>query len=161
MNTGTRPVRAATLTVAIAVALSGCAQMPVGPSVAVMPGPYKPFEVFVQDDEQCRGWAAHSIGIPGHDAAAQAFVSTTALGTALGALAGAALGGHRGAGAGAATGAFMGAAIGSGEAGASAWSAQRRYDIAYQQCMYAKGNLVPAYGYRTTPTPAPPPPAPR
>ena len=26
--------------------------------------------------------------------------------------------------------------------------AQRRYDIAYQQCMYAKGNQLPgAYGY--------------
>ena len=25
---------------------------------------------------------------------------------------------------------------------------QRRYDIAYQQCMYAKGNQLPGYGYR-------------
>ena len=48
----------------------------------------------------------------------------------------------------------MGAAVGAGSgllggtiSGASAgqgyaWEAQRRYDIAYQQCMYAKGNQV-------------------
>ena len=49
--------------------------------------------------------------------------------------------------------------------------AQRRYDIAYQQCMYAKGNQLPgsAYRYRATPLPPqaypypppPPPPPPR
>lgn len=142
---------------AASIWLASCAQMPVGPSVAVMPGPYKPFDVFTQDDEMCRGWAAHSIGIPGNDAAAQAFVASTAVGTALGALVGAAAGGDRGAGSGAAAGAAMGAMAGSGQSAAVAWSAQRRYDIAYSQCMYARGNVVPQYGYRPQPPMMPPP----
>ncbi|HEX7688085.1 MAG TPA: hypothetical protein VF453_10275, partial [Burkholderiaceae bacterium] len=74
---------------AVAAALAGCAQMPTGPTVAVGPGPYKPFEVFVQDDQLCRGWAAHSIGLPGNDEAARAFIGSTAVGAAVGALAGA------------------------------------------------------------------------
>jgi hypothetical protein len=41
---------------------------------------------------------------------------------------------------------------------------QRRYDVAYTQCMYAKGNQVPMRGVpRSRPayaTPAPPPPPP-
>lgn len=143
---------------AVVVLLAGCAQMPTGPSVAVGPGPYKPFEIFVQDDELCRGWAAHSIGQPGHDDAARAFIASTTAGAALGVLAGAALGGGRGVGGGAAVGAVAGAAVGSDQSAATAWNAQRRYDIAYQQCMYARGNYVPAYGYRPeAPAPVPPP----
>lgn len=142
--------------------MAACAQMPVGPSVAVMPGPYKPFDVFTQDDEMCRGWAAHSIGIPGNEAAAKAFIASTAVGTALGALVGAAAGGDRAVGSGAAAGAAMGAMAGTGSSAAVAWSEQRRYDIAYSQCMYARGNVVPQYGYRTVPpatSPPPPPPS--
>lgn len=145
---------------AVPALLAACAQMPSGPTVAVMPGPYKPFEVFVQDDDLCRGWAAHSIGQPGHDAAAQAVLSSTALGTAIGALAGAAGGGGRAVGSGAAAGAAIGAMAGAGQSNAVAWNEQRRYDVAYQQCMYARGNVVPMYGYRPVPA-APPPPAPR
>ena len=140
--------------------VASCAQMPAGPSVAVMPGPYKPFEVFTQDDEMCRGWAAHSIGQPGNEAAAQAFVASTVVGTALGALVGAAAGGDHGVSSGAAAGAAMGAMAGTGQSAATAWSAQRRYDIAYSQCMYARGNVVPQYGYRATPPATPPPPPP-
>lgn len=51
--------------------LAGCVEMPAGPTVAVMPGPNKPFDVFVQDIALCRDWASHSIGVPGHDAAAE------------------------------------------------------------------------------------------
>jgi len=151
----TRPA-ARPAALAAAVLLASCAQMPAGPSVAVMPGPYKPFDVFTQDDEMCRGWAAHAIGIPGNEAAAQAFVASTAVGTALGALVGAAAGGNRGAGSGAAAGAAMGAVAGTGQSAAAAWNAQRRYDIAYSQCMYARGNVVPQYGYRPPPVMAPP-----
>jgi hypothetical protein len=153
-----RGTRATLAGVAATMLVGACAQMPVGPSVSVMPGPYKPFEVFTQDDEMCRGWAAHSIGLPGHDAAAQAFIASTAVGTALGALVGAAGGGERGVGSGAAAGAAMGAMAGAGQSGAAAWSAQRRYDIAYSQCMYSRGNVVPQYGYRPPPQAAPPPP---
>ena len=65
--------------------------------------------------------------------------------------------------------AAAGTATGTSNAAYAGAEAQRRYDIAYQQCMYAKGNQLPGYGYRA-PAPAaaggvphyypPPPPAP-
>ena len=56
--------------------------------------------------------------------------------------------------------------IGASRADAYGGSVQRRYDMSYTQCMYAKGNQVPmARGSRSQPpaysaTPAPPPPPP-
>lgn len=145
--------------------LAGCAEMPTGPSIAVMPAPNKPFDIFAQEDQLCRGWAAHSIGLAGHDAAAERLLASTVTGTAIGAVAGAVTGGHRDIGTGAAIGTAIGATAGVNQGAATAWSAQRRYDIAYQQCMYSKGNLVPTYGYGYYSYPAPssslPPPPPR
>jgi hypothetical protein len=52
--------------------------------------------------------------------------------------------------------------VASGPAQAAGGQAQRRYDNAYQQCMYAKGNQIP--GSAVTPSkrtrwiPPPPPP---
>lgn len=145
--------------------LASCAEMPTGPSIAVMPAPNKPFDVFMQDDQLCRGWAAHSIGLPGHDAAAEKLLASTVTGAAIGAVAGAVVGGHRNVDAGAAMGTVMGATVGVNQSAVTASNAQRRYDIAYQQCMYSKGNIVPTYGYGAYryPVPssaAPPPPPP-
>lgn len=147
--------------------LAGCAPMPVAPTVAVMPSPNKPFEIFMQEDQLCRGWAAHSIGQPGYDAAAQQLAGSTVTGALIGALAGAAVGGHRSAGTGAAVGTLIGGTAGASQSAATGWNAQRSYDIAYQQCMYSKGNVVgqSRYGsqqYYATPSPAPyyPPPPP-
>jgi len=42
------------------ITLTGCAVIPDGPSVGVMPVPGKPFEVFIADDQYCRGYAAQS-----------------------------------------------------------------------------------------------------
>ncbi|HET7792941.1 MAG TPA: hypothetical protein VFL64_06115 [Rhizobacter sp.] len=145
------------------LALAGCAQMPTGPTVTVMPGPYKPFEVFVADDRLCRDWAVQSTGGPNNDASAQAFAGATATGALIGAAAGAAFGGSSGAGVGAAFGGMTGAAVGSGQSSYTAYNAQQRYDIAYQQCMYAKGNQIPGryattHQYRTAPAPVPPAP---
>ncbi|HUL66624.1 MAG TPA: hypothetical protein VLW55_18650 [Burkholderiaceae bacterium] len=153
--------------------LAACAAMPTGPSVAVMPGPNKPFDVFMQEDELCRGWAANRIGIPGHDAAAEQFLASTVTGAAIGAIVGGISGGNSGAGAGAAFGTVVGAAAGAGQSEATAGSAQRSYDIAYEQCMYAKGNVVPVHAYGryyyyypppaaaiAPPPPPPPPPTP-
>ena len=148
---------------AIAVLLlAGCAPMPTGPSVAVMPAPNKPFDVFMQEEQLCRSWAAHSIGLEGHDAAADAMLRSTVTGTAIGAIAGALIGGDRNVGAGAAMGTMVGATAGANQSNVTAWNAQRRYDVAYQQCMYSKGNLVPAFeygAYRYSPPPPPPGPA--
>lgn len=151
--------------------LVACAQMPSGPSVAVMPAPNKPFDIFMQEDQLCRGWASHSIGVPGHEAQAEQVLSSAVAGAVIGAIAGAMVGGDRNVGAGAAMGTVIGASAGANQSAHSTWAAQRRYDIAYQQCMYSKGNFVPSYGdgnyrYRAPPpppaplaTPAPPPPA--
>ena len=148
-----------------AMCLSGCAEMPIGPTAAVMPGPNKPFEVFVQEDQLCRAWAGQSVG--SGDAASQRMLASTVTGTVIGAVAGAVLGGDsNSAGAGAAMGTLVGAGAGTNQSAMTVWNAQRRYDIAYQQCMYSKGNLVQAFtdGSRRIPGPAlpvpPPPPAP-
>jgi hypothetical protein len=144
--------------------LMACAEMPSGPAIAVMPGPHKPFDVFVQDDQLCRGWASHAIGVPGHDAAAEQVLKSTAAGAVIGAIAGAAMGGERGVGTGAAMGTVMGATAGIGQSNYTAANAQRRYDVAYQQCMYSRGNAVSgsgygAYGWTAPPALPPPPPA--
>ncbi len=157
------PAGRAALLVVAASLLVACAQMPAGPSVAVMPAPNKPFDVFVQEDQLCRGWASHSIGVPGHEAQADRVLSSAVAGAVIGAIAGAMVGGDRNIGAGAAMGTAIGASAGAGQSAQSTWAAQRRYDIAYQQCMYSKGNLVPSYGdgtyrYRAAPPPAPLPP---
>ena len=65
-----------------------------------------------------------------------------------------------GAGAGAAGGLVMGTAVGSDRAYTSERDIQRRYDIAYQQCMYAKGNQLPGSYYRPQTASYPPPPPP-
>lgn len=149
--------------------LAGCASLPSGPRVAVMPAPGKPFEVFVAEDRQCRYFAEQSIGMTPQDLATRNVVGNAVVGTAIGAAAGALGGGHNGAGTGAAIGMVAGTASGASQAGYAGVEAQHRYDIAYQQCMYAKGNQLPGnpYGYRqpapttsTTPYYAPPPPPP-
>lgn len=135
--------------------MAGCATLPDGPRVAVMPAPNKPFEVFIAEDHLCRNFAAQSIGATPNEAATRNVAGGAVAGTAIGAAAGALGGGQHGAGAGAAIGMVVGTAAGAGQANVSGYEAQRRYDIAYQQCMYAKGNQLPgsAYGYRATPLP--------
>jgi hypothetical protein len=127
-------------------ALSACATMPTGPAVRVMPGPNKPFDVFIQDQNECKGYASSQVAGQAEQANNRA-VGTAVLTTALGAALGAAVSHNagRGAGAGAATGAVLGTAIGTGGSNESNYSIQRRYDIAFEQCMYAKGNQVPGY----------------
>lgn len=151
-------------------ALVGCATMPTGPSVQVMPGPGKSFEQFQADNAACRQWAAQQTGQSPQEAATQNTITGAAVGTAAGAALGAAIGAASGrAGTGAAIGAGSGLLVG-GATGASAgqaygMEAQRRYDIAYEQCMAAKGNQIP--GMAAGPpapvaeaAPPPPPPAP-
>lgn len=153
------------IAIALAIAagaglLAGCAEIPNGPAVAVMPPPGKPFELFVADDQLCRTWASQSInGTSAQQSATASLIGSAAVGTALGAAVGAMAGGHGSVGGGAAVGAVLGTAVGANEAGYAGRSVQRRYDIAYQQCMYARGNLLPgqsAAGYTSAPPPPPP-----
>jgi hypothetical protein len=147
------------------VALSGCATIPTGPSVMVLPGPGKPFEVFQSDDAACRQWASQQVGAQPGESAGKTLASGAAIGTMLGAGLGAAIGaasGQFGAGLGigAASGALVGTAAAVGPASGAQWEVQRRYDIAYMQCMYSKGNQVPGAvrTYRRAYPPPPPPP---
>jgi outer membrane lipoprotein SlyB len=148
----------------VVVTLSGCATVPAGPSVMVLPAPGKPFEVFQADEAVCRQWATQQSGAQPSEIVNQNIANSAAVGALAGAAIGAVIGstsGHAGSGAaiGAGTGLVGGAAAGSGPAYASGWQVQRRYDIAYQQCMYAKGNQIPGSQRPTVqPRRIPPPP---
>jgi len=144
--------------------LSGCATLPSGPSVLVLPGQGKPFERFQVDDMICRQWAGKQIGMSAQDIANQNTATGAVVGTAVGAGAGALLGaasGDAGTGAaiGAGTGLLVGTAAGSGAGQGYGWQAQQQYDYAYVQCMYAKGNQVPTqvHEYRIRRIASPPP----
>jgi hypothetical protein len=58
---------------------------------------------------------------------------------------------------------LAGTAMAHNRAYGAGWEVQRRYDNAYQQCMYAKGNQIPAVEQephqrsRYMPPPPPPP----
>jgi len=124
--------------------LGACTTIPTGPSVLVMPGAGKSFDQFRADDAECRQYAQSQIGgATANDAAIKSGVESAAVGTAVGALAGASMGGHQGAGAGAGVGLLAGSAMGANAGQASGNALQRRYDIGYMQCMYAKGDSVP------------------
>jgi len=163
-----RTLKATALAVAGALVLGACATQPTGPSIMAMPGSGKTFDQFRADDYDCRGYAQAQSGSAaeaGNDTA----VRNAAIGTAIGALAGAAIGGRGGAGVGAAGGLVVGSAAGAGAGESTARGVQRRYDNAYVQCMYAKGERVPVSGrmeqrYEAAPPPppgyAPPPPPP-
>ena len=151
--------------------LAACASTPTGPSVMVLPGSGKTFDQFRFDDSECRQFALAQSGAGTPDSAANtAGVNSAATGAAIGLLAGAALSGNsRGAVAGAALGTAGGAIAGTGAASQTAHTVQGRYDIAYQQCMYAKGHQVPMAAsryqrsappaYQAAPPPPPPPPS--
>jgi hypothetical protein len=153
------------LALASTVALGACAVAPPdGPSVAAMPAKGKSLEAFQQDDMACRQYASAS-GSPSAAAANSQF-NSAALGTLLGAGLGAAIGaaaGNPGIGAaiGAGSGAIVGTASGADAAEVSGATAQQRYDVAYAQCMAARGNQVPPMTAAAYPAPVPvPPPAP-
>ncbi len=138
----------AVVSVGAALALGACASIPTGPSVLVLPGDGKSFEQFQTDDAVCRQWSAQQTGTTTERTSSQSTISGAAIGTAVGAAAGAAIGAAAGSPAtGAAIGAgggFLGgAAIGASRADAAGTSVQHRYNIAYMQCMYAKGNQIP------------------
>lgn len=130
--------------------LTACVTVPKGPNVAVMPGPGKSFEQFAAEDRSCRNHADQSIGTNVNDVGANNVVAGAAIGTAVGAAAGALLGGHHGGESGAGAGLILGTAAGAGNAGRAEYDSQRRYDIAYEQCMYAKGNQLPQASTTTT-----------
>jgi uncharacterized protein YcfJ len=148
------------IVVGLAVLLcAGCVSVPTGPTITVMPGPDKSFDQFQTDDAVCRQWALQQAGGSPQTAFAQGAGSGAAIGTVVGAGLGAAIGsaaGHPAAGAaiGAGGGLLGGTAVGANASQSAGYGFQRRYDRAYEQCMYAKGNDIP----RDRPAGPPPPP---
>ena len=128
-----------------AVFLIACAtSVPTGPTVAVMPAQGKPFEIFQQDNAICKDYASREAGVDRNAVTQNEMLQGGVAGAVLGAAAGAAIGdSSRAAATGAGIGAIVGTAAGSGNAQRVNSEMQRRYDVAYEQCMYAKGNQLP------------------
>ena len=128
--------------------LGGCATTPSGPTARVMPAPGKPFAVFQDDQALCKQFAEGEVaGAPLTDDAKR--IGGAVLTAALGAGLGAAMTPWRsGAGAGrfGALGAAAGAAIAGRGSARDQGDLQGRYDLAYTQCMFARGNQVPGAG---------------
>jgi hypothetical protein len=165
-------MRTGVLALVCAFFLSACATVPLGPSVMVLPGTGKSFDQFQADDAVCRQWASMQTGTTPQQAAGSSTAKSAALGTLLGAGLGAAIGaatGHPGVGAavGAGGGLLAGTAVGAGAGQTATYQVQQRYNNAYEQCMYAKGNQIPAAALPSprgpsfsAPPPPPPPPLP-
>jgi len=154
---------------AIILLLNACAVTPQGPSVMVLPGTAKSFEEFQADNYNCQQYAlGQAGGITPNQAAVNKGLATAAIGTAIGAAAGAALNGGQGAAVGSGIGLATGSVIGASAANDYGDVSQERFDVAYIQCMYAKGHRVPVSGQfsnepnqqpASIPSNIPPPPA--
>jgi len=136
--------------------VAGCVSVPAGPTVLVLPGQQKSFDLFQYDDIACRQYAQSLVAPAGQEAVNNA-AGTAAVATVIGAAAGAIIGsasGQAGQGAaiGAGTGLLFGSAAGGNTAYLSSYELQRRYNVAYMQCMYARGNQLPGQAvYRQAP----------
>lgn len=131
--------------------LGACTTIPTGPSVMALPGTGKSFDQFRGDDADCRQFAFSQVGgATANETAVESGMKSATVGAAVGALAGAAMGGRQGAGVGAGVGLLAGSAAGAGAGQTSGYGSQRRYDNAYIQCMYAKGDRVPVSGQMTS-----------
>jgi hypothetical protein len=148
--------------------LGACATVPAGPSVMALPGTGKSFEQFQADDLACRQWGSQQTGTTPEHASGLSTAEGAGLGTLIGAGLGAAIGaaaGNPGLGAavGAGGGLLTGTAVGARAGQEASHQVQHRYNNAYEQCMYAKGNQVPAVAPRgpaaSMPLPPPPPPS--
>ena len=164
MSSARLAVKSGALALTAVLLLSACVTIPTGPSVMVLPGDGKNFDQFQMDDGACRQWATQQTGTTTQQAANESGATSAVVGTVVGAALGAAIGAAAGnpamgAAVGAGAGLFGGTAAGANNAYISAEIAQRRYDHAYIQCMYAKGNQVPFSG-RTRPSYGPPAAAP-
>jgi hypothetical protein len=149
-------VRSAIVAVSTLALLAGCATQPLGPTVPAMPGSGKSMQAFQQDDDYCQQYAADRASgrvQQANDNQLRNGVIGAALGAGIGALAGNTKGALIGGG----VGGVLGSASGSGYDQAHI---QRGYDIAYAQCMTARGNDVGGRPRHRRWRDAPPPPPP-
>lgn len=124
------------------VLLAGCATQPLGPTIPVMPAQGKSLTDFQKDEDFCEQYAFDRVSGRVKQANDEEF-KRGVIGAAIGAGLGALVGNTKGALVGGTAGALIG---GSSRGGYDQYGAQRRYDIAYAQCMTARGNQVPAQG---------------
>ncbi len=152
--------------IVLAMLLGACATVPTGPDVMALPGTGRNFDEFRADDFYCRDYAFLQVGGKARvEEANSESLRNAAIGTVIGAVAGAMIGGRDGAAIGGGSGMIVGSVAGSESARSGNFGSQRRYDMAYVQCMYAKGHRVPVSGNYTPSSPAatsatniPPPP---
>jgi hypothetical protein len=148
------PARLIALPVAACVLLGACTVMPTAPTVTALPGSRKSVEQYQVDVGACQQYAGAVVAASGGGTAAvadnNAAATATAgalLGAATGAIIGAATGqAGQGAAIGAGAGLLFGGLSGSNYTAASSSQLQWTYNQAYLQCMYSRGNSVPA-GY--------------
>ena len=84
-------MKRAVLTLAIIsslASLAACVSAPTGPTIAIMPREGKPFDVFQQEDQQCREFAANASKDTSN-ASLKEGATSAAIGAAIGAAAGA------------------------------------------------------------------------
>ena len=102
-------------------AAAGCASQPVGPAVAVAPGPGKPFIAFQQDDALCKQYSAQKVAAGASKANATA-ASVAAVGASMGAI--------------------SGASFGTTQPQQAHRNVEQQYDFEYLRCMAARGDEV-------------------
>ena len=144
-------------TLSAALLLSGCVTAPMGPSIGAMPPQGKSFDRFQREQYACEDYASDRVA-GGAERANQRAVGTAVIATALGAAIGAATGGGRSTATGAAIGGTVGTVAGANQSARAQYGLQRRYDMAYAECMEAKGNEVGGSGPRHRRYGPPPPP---
>ena len=135
------------------MALSACAQMPMGSTVQVMPGLNTSLSGFQNDQATCRQFDQQAVADQAQRANLRG-LGTAALTTALGAGLGGAIGGGRGAGIGAASGALGGTALAASQSSNAQGSIQAQFDNAFAACMFSLGNTGAWYGPPMTETQA-------
>ena len=121
--------------------LEGCVTQPYGPTIPVMPAHGKSFTDFQREDAECQDFADSRVAGQAKRANDRA-VTDTVIGAALGAAVGTAFNRRYGAGPGAAAGGALGLGVASNDSRFAEDSIQGRYNIAYAQCMSAKGNEI-------------------
>ncbi len=121
--------------------------VPQGPLVVISPESGKPPDLFAAEQDYCRSDASALVDTGESEGSV---MRSAVVGTLLGAVAGSVFSGrhHDNTAIGAVAGLAMGAAAGSNEQAVEEANAQRRFDAAYTQCMFAKGNGTPRVVYR-------------
>ena len=94
-------IRTGAMALAAGVLLRGCVELPTAPTVAAMPSPYKPLEVFQGEDQVCRSYAYQQVQAQPNNGGDYYYDSY--------------------------------------------YGQQYRSNVAYEQCMYSKGNQLPGY----------------